>query len=530
MPTFAELRDAKRTANRQAAGRSVAGAGRNQRQYAAAKVSRLSGDWIPTNQNVNDLIRTSSPMLRTRIRQLIRDFPYFARAVKILVDYTVGTGTNFQSRVLNPKWATGSTTEKKFDRVTCQKIEDAVSWWMDEADASGRLHFADMERLAARKEVEDGEFLFVKTAVKDRKRYIPFALQAYEVDWLTDLHAVVQGKNLLEQGREYDPVTGRIHAYHFADPWGWGKPQRVAAEYVLSGFETQRPGQLAGVSPFVTAVMIAHDLNDFLDATIDTAKLAAKYLALVTTEDPEAWQSNREAEDLTDENGGRKRIESLENAIIDYLRPGEEVHFPTNNSVGGTFDPFTKFVLQMLAIATDTPYSLLSGNPSGYNFTTLRGERQDMLKVFAPKQNRLVRQFTSPAICEAIDQAVLSGKLDLPGYFQNPRHYFRASYISPGMESIDPLREAKANRDDISAGLRSPQEIAAKRGRDIEEVLDEIQEFQDMAQERGLIFESASTALANNPAAIGANEDDRTARARNLAQDAADRAILLMED
>jgi lambda family phage portal protein len=479
----------------------------SRRQYAAAKVTRLTGDWMPLSQNVNEIIRTSAPMLRGRIRQLVRDFPYFARAVDVLVDYTVGTGMSFQSRVLNPRWTPGSKTEKKIDRVTCQKVEDAVAWAMDEADAAGRLHFHELEQLGKRQDVEAGEFLFVKTAIKDPKRYLPFALQAYEADWLTDLHAVTVGGNKIEQGREYDPLTGRIVAYHFADPWGWGKPKRIPAEYVLHGFRTLRPGQLAGVSPFAAAVLIAHDLNDYLDATIDTAKLAAKYLALVTTEDPETWQANREAEDSTDENGARRRIETLENAIIDYLRPGEDVKFPQNNSIGGTFEPFVKFVLQMLAIATNTPYSLLSGNHAGYNYTGLRGERQDMLKMFAPHQRRHVRQLTAPFVHEVIDQAVFAGKLSLPGYFQNPRVYQRGLYLPPGTEPIDPLRESKANRDDIAAGLRSPQEIAARRGRDIEEVLDELQEFQEMCAERGIVLIQGSTSLANNPAAIDGGEE-----------------------
>lgn len=496
------------------------------RQYAAAKVTRLTGDWIPANQSINDLIGASAPMLRSRIRQLVRDFPYFARAVNILVDFTVGTGMNFQSRVLNPAWQPGSR-ERKFDRVLCQKIEDAVSWWKDEADASGRLHFNDLERLAKRQEIEAGQFLFVKTRVTNPKRFIPYALQAYEVDWLTDLHATPEGKNRIEQGREYDPETGRIIAYHFSDPWGFGPAKRVKAEYVLSGFDCQRPGQLVGVSPFVTAVLIAHDLNDYLDATIDTAKLAAKYLAFVTSDNISQFQNVRVTEGDGEDSG--KKIEDLENAIVEYLRPGEKIEFAKNENPGGTFDPFTRFVLQMLSIATGAPYSLLSGNHAGYNYTSLRGERQDLIKMFAPGQNRHVRQFTAPAIHEAIEQSVMAGRLDIPGYFRNPRAFWRGVFIPPGVEPIDPLRESKANRDDIGAGLRSPQEIAAKRGRDIEEVLDEIQEFQEMAQDRGLSFDFGSTALANNPAAVS-GDDDRKLRARLLAEDAAERAVLLLED
>jgi lambda family phage portal protein len=504
-------------------------------QYAAAKVNRLTGGWLPANQDVNEVIRTSAPMLRARVRQLVRDFPYFARACNVLVDFTVGTGTNFQSRILNPTWRPGST-DRKFDRVTSQKIEDAVAWWADEADASGKLHFQELERLAKRQEVEAGEYLFVKTQIRDRRRYAPFALMAYEGDWLTSSHATPVGKNKIDQGIEYDTQTGCVAAYHFTDPWGGGKTQRIEAEHVLHGFDLHRPGQLRGVSPFVTAVLIAHDLNDYLDATIDTAKLAAKYLAIITTTDFEAWQRTRNVHGVGQDFG--KKLEYLENAIIEYLRPGEDIKFAKNDTVGEMFGPYTKFVLQMVAIATGTSYTLLSGDYSQSSYTTLRGERQDLIKMFAPHQGRHIRHFTAPVIHEAITSAVLAGRLDLPDYFTNPRRYWRGLFIPPGMEPVDPLKESKANRDDMEATLRSPQEIAAKRGRDYEEILDELAEAKEMRAERGLADPDAGdTALANNPDKLGASESDERAflrrcapLIRRAAEEAAERTLLMMED
>lgn len=494
------------------------------RQYAAAKVSRSTGDWMPVQQSVNDLIRSSSPIMRSRIRQLVRDFPYFTRAVDILVGYTVGTGTNFQSRVLNPKWTPGST-EKKFDRLRCQQIEDAFNWWAEEADAAGKLHFCEMEELAKREDCEAGEYLFVKVNLSDKKRFIPFALQAYEAEWLTDVGAIPLGDNPVEQGIEYDRLSGRVIAYHLTDPQGWGKTQRIPAEYVLHNFAHKRAGQLRGVSPFHAAVLIARDLNDYLDATIDTAKLAAKYLALVTTEHAEEHQGGAE----TDDNGNK--IVSIENAIIEYLRPGEDIKFATNNNPGSTFDPFTKFILRMVAIATGTSYSLLSGDYSDSSYTTMRSERGDLRAMIAPHQNRHVLHFCSPVGRDVLDASVLRGRLDLPGYYNNPRIYQRGLWISPGQEPTDPLKESKANIGDIGSGLNSPQRIAARRGVDVEEILDELQEFYEMVAERKIPLDFASTALATNPAAL---DDDGTNSLKQLIARAVNSAFdereLLKED
>jgi lambda family phage portal protein len=518
---FSDLRAAKRSQLRLQHARD------NQRQYAAAKVSRTTGDWTPVSKSINELTRTSLPAMRNRIRQMVRDFPYFDRAVNILVNFTVGTGTNFQSRVINPNWKPGGK-EKKFDRVACQKIEDAVAWAMDELDAAGHRHGAELERFAKREDVEAGEFLLVKRAIKEPGRYLPYALQAFEAEWLTDCGAKPEGKNIVDQGIEYDRSTGRVVAYHLTDPDSWGSSIRVPREYVLHDFEQRRNGQLRGVSPFASGVLIAHDIEDFLDATIDTNKLAAKYLALVTTDDLETWQENRAMEQ--DPENPAKKVDAMENAIVEYLRPGEQIHFPTNNTVGGTFEPFVKFELQMLAIATNTTYSLLSGNYGDSNYTTLRGERQDLRTMFAPHHQRNILHFCQPVVRDIIDQAVMAGKLDLPGYWKNPRTYQRCVFIPPGQEPIDPLRESKANRDDVEGRLRSPQEIVAKRGRDIEEVLDEVQEFEEMLEERGLLADAGDVSLASNPAALGAKSNRQLADLVSRAvEDALDRRDLLTD-
>lgn len=497
------------------------------RMYAAAAPSRGTGDWMPVNQDINTIIRDSSNNLRARVRQLVRDSPHFSRAVQVQVDLTVGTGTNFQSRIRNENWKPGAKGQSRFNRKLCQNVEDAVNWWKDEADASGRMHFGEMERLAKSQDVEVGEFLFVKTFIKDPSRFIPFALMPYEVDWLTTNYQNVAAGNEADQGKEFDPVTGRIVAYHLQPPSTFGiyglksasKAVRIPAEFVLNHFETKRPGQLSGVSPFVTAVLIARDLDDYLGATLDTAKLAAKYLALIETNDQTGFQAGR----VTTEN--LKPIEDLENAIIEYLRPGEKVNLQKTDPASETFDPFTRFVLRVVGIATNCSYTLLSGDYSQGSYTTMRMERQDMLKLFAFPQFRHVQHLAAPCVNEAIYWAYMTGKLKLPANFAaNPRPYYRGVYIPPGMEPIDPLRESKANNDEMTAGVRSPQEVVGRRGRDLEEVYDEIAEAKEMAEERGLTLGEVSTALANNPAALGATDNKRALR--SMIQD----ELLLMED
>jgi len=477
-------------------------AGRTE-MYAAAQTTRLTGAWSIANPNVNDIIGLSSPAVRSRVRQLIRDFPYLARAANVMVDYTIGSGIMFQSKAKN---ASG-----KLDKKRIQLIEDSVRWWMDEADASGRLHFNEMMRLTKRQDLESGEFVIVKTYPKTPGKYIPFALQAYEADWLSGAHdsygsggigmSAGPGEKETRQGIEYEKMTGRVTGYWFMDPNYGGKEVYVPAEQVVHGFETLRPQQLRGISPFAPGVLIAHDLSDYMDSEIDAAKLAAKYMAFVKTPDP-ALRQQYLAVDGTSAAGLPQKIEEMENAIIEYLRPGEDIELSANNRPGTTFAPFVRFMLTMLSITTGAPYELISGDYQGLNFSTARIVRNDFSQQLRPIATRHIRQFAMPAVREAINLAVLTGKLTLPGYWQNPQRYLECEWQPPGMEAIDPLREAKSQIEAISYGLKSPQEVARERGKDLEDIYEEIKAAQELAKDMGLVFEAANKPVKNNPAAI----------------------------
>lgn len=473
------------------------------RQYAAAKTNRLTGAWSPVQSSVNSIIAGSNTQIRARVRQLVRDFPYFARAVNVLTDFTVGTGLTFQSRVRDKSG--------KIDKVLCGLIEDAFRFWADEADIAGNLHFYDLMSLAKRQEVETGEFLIVKRRPKSSKtRFIPFALQAYEPDWLTtrsDTGTQVATGKVIYQGIEYDTATGEIMAYHLMDPYSSGSAAtRIPAEDVIHGFHTLRPSQLRGVSVFAPSVLVAHDLSDYMDAEIDAAKMAAKWLAFIETPDLAGFQGLRATQNTANTS---QMIEELENAIIEYLRPGEKVTMNAYNRGGDTFDSFTSLILRMVAVATGVSYELLSGDYSGLNYTVLRGIRNDLEVMFAPLQKRMERQFCRKVLPEVIRWATMTGKLKLPSdYNVEPWRYLASQWIPPGMPAVDPLKEGRANADMISSRLKSPQEVAAERGRDYEEILDEIQVAEEMQRERGIFPELITNSTKTNPASLDDDEEE----------------------
>lgn len=96
-----------------------------ERQYAAAREDRLTVAWRSVLKDVNELIGGSSPKVTGRVQQLVRDFPFIARAIDVLVNLSVGSGLTLRSMV-----KTGDTLNKKIN------LENESLWkkWMDQAD------------------------------------------------------------------------------------------------------------------------------------------------------------------------------------------------------------------------------------------------------------------------------------------------------------------------------------------------------------------------------------------------------------
>lgn len=462
-------------------------ASRERQLYAAAKIDRLTGGWMPVSRDVNSLINSSSPIVRERIRQLVRDFPPFARAVNGLVSGVVGTGIRFQSRAAGPN----GEPDKKLAR----KIEERFQLWLDEADTAGVLHGYELQQVVQRQLCECGEYLAVERRPKRPGRH-PFALQLEEPERLTDFGITPASGNKMTAGIEYDSETGEVAAYHLSDGEIFGKTHRLDAAEVLHGFQPLRPGQRRGISAFAAAVLLARNLMEYLDAEMDAAKLASKWLAFVKTPDPSGYQALR----TTTDDG--QKVEELENAIIEYLRPGEEIEFQSHNRPSGNFDAFTRFLLRLTAVTVDIPYEILAGDYQGMNYTVLRGVRNDYKQMLAPHIQRIVR-FWRRVVYRWMDYEALTQSY-LRGYFKDPWRYRRGLFIPAGMPPVDPFKEGKADIEQIKAGLKSPQQVLLSRGEDPEDVLDQIKEWQELCADRGLEFNdtAVSLALATNPAAV----------------------------
>ena len=468
--------------------------------YDGALTSRLTGNWMPGGLDLNALVATASPQLRARVRDLVRNFPPFARAVNAIVAFTVGKGSRFQSLAVLPDGSPDFTARRQ--------IEERFRAWMETADVTGKLHLYELQQLAKRQECESGEFIARFMAPRHRRQAL--AVQMFESENLSAWNPKGQvDKTDIWQGVEYDIFTGEPVAYHFQTSYAWQQVSswREEAKNVLHGFQRLRPGQLRGITPFAPAVLLARDMGDYTGAEIDAAKMGAKWLAFVKSADPALTQSMR---GLGGNVGAAEqtRIEWLENAVIEYLNQGEDIAIaPGSQRPGDSFDRFARFVLRMVAITADIPYEILSGDYQGINYSTSKASRNDFSMFLAPHQFRMEAHFTRPIFYRWLDAEAV-GQDYLKGYWLDPARYRKAMWIPAGMPSVDPLRDGKSNIDAIASGIRSPQTVILGEGHDPEEVVMQRAAWKALCEKYGVDATTGgvSTSLASNPAKLGAVE------------------------
>ena len=102
-----------------------------------------------------------------------------------------------------------------------------------------------------------------------------------------------------------------------------------------------------------------------------------------------------------------------------------------------------------------------------------------------------------------MDSAVLAGALAMRDYEPNRRAYLACAWLPPKWDWVDPLKDAKAEIEQIAAGLKSRTQALAERGYDAEQVDAEI--AADQARERAL--ELSFGAQVSTPDASIAAED-----------------------
>jgi lambda family phage portal protein len=462
------------------------------RNYEAARPSRIAAGFsgVSSYRSANEQLRWNLRGLINHSRQQAENNDYLKAYLSLVRRNVIGpTGVRMQNVAVNQ--------DGSLDKVANDIVETA--WWrwgkMGSPTTDGEHSWLTLQNMVVQSAARDGTILLRQFT---GKKYGPFGYQLLplEVDFLDfELNQDLGGGACIRMGVEID-ASGRRAAYHlFTKHPGDYQPgrarerMRVPADQVLCIFRPERAGQVLGVPWAYTALRRLNMLRGYEEAAITAARVGAAKMGFYQKTDgtdgldPDALDGQE-----TTETG--HLVTEVEPGMLEELPPGYEFKAHDPQYPSGEMRSFMTVVLQGAAAGLDVSYVTLANDLSGANFSSLRAGKGEERDEWRCLQHWIIEQLHDRVFENWINAAMLLGQLTpLPSSkiakFSQPVWRPRGwAYVSPG-------EEANANQREMAAMIRSPQQIVAERGEDLETIFADLQAAKQLAEQYGLQFNPA---------------------------------------
>lgn len=444
--------------------------------YDAARVSGRASGWSRPHTSASTEVQGALPYLRATGRDLVRNSPFAARAVRVLETHVPGTGVRPRASL---------TTDDVDARAAISRItRDEWDRFVENCDPSGQLDFYGQQRLMMRAVVESGEALRIWRPVSVNGA-LRWRCDVVESDLLDHQKNEVRSDgSRVVQGVEFDAMGRRaaywMHDHHPGDRYHAGGlrlgGRRVPAEYVDHMYEVLRPGQVRGVSWLAPSAMILRDVDDLAEAEVVRKKLEA-CLAIIVHNAQDDLDTGAAVSPATDDAGAALRtaagnpIERMQPGMVLEARPGWGVEFTAPPASAG-LESHMRERLHAIAAGIGITYMQMTGDLSKANYSSMRaGDLEFRRLVDVWQDDLMVMQTGRPAWRRVMGAAQANGDLRLSVI---PT----AKFTPPKRPWVDPKSDAAAAIMQMRAGIESPQDVVERTGRAPEELIAELREWE----------------------------------------------------
>lgn len=457
--------------------------------YRGAEKNRLRSSWIPGGGSADQDIIPDLPDLRERSRDLNRNDAHASGITNTMTTNVVGTGIRPQSRVDKEALGIADSKADKFQK----KVERTWKLWLPYADAGNRMDFYEIQQLVDRQILENGEAIVIPIMFKDKSRPYSLALQVIESDRLATPPDKSGDKTIragVKIGVNGEPVSYYIQKTHPGDYRFTKSENREFVEIparneygrpnVFHLYPVQRSGQTRGVPFFSPVLTYFKDLAEYAEAELVAARIAACFSIFITSE------ASMDLNTGYDRNLQGQYLESLEPGMIRHLLPGESITSFNPQRPSATFEPFVEKMLRAISAALGLPYELVAKDFSKTNYSSARAALLEARRYFKVRQEWLARKLCQPVWEMVLEEAYLRGELGSISFYENKQYWVNASWITPGWEWVDPLKEAQAAEVGIRNGIITYSDLYSAQGKDWEECFEQRKREQEKIKELGL--------------------------------------------
>jgi len=472
------------------------------REYAGAKRSRRTSDWIAQGTSGNAELGLALPLLRQRSRQAWRDDPHAKSSLSTLASYFSGV----MPRSAIPIPVGASDAERERIEALNREVDDRHREWSRRCSSRGPGSYRGTQYQAVLGMLMSGETFTRRRIRRPGRLVVPMQLELLEGDLCdhTKSERLEDGGWIL-QGIEHSPI-GRVRAYHlyrehpgestigglsFGSSLDTVAVPAAAVAHLYPEM-LSRPQQVRGEPWLHANLQGLHDLAGYLDSERVRLRAAASFMGAVTTEEDITYPDEESEDDdhaayslnaIRDCNGDV--VERVRPGEIVYLRGGQTMTFNKPPSSDG-FAEYVKTDLHTQAAGALMPYELYTGDLSDTNFSSIMFG-MGSFKRFARRmvEDVVVARWADPVWGWFVEAGRAAGSL--------PPEAGPVAWTVEPWPLVDPVKEARGNQILVRSGAKSLRRWIAETGEDPEEVLRDHESIARWASDHGIVLDSIPT-------------------------------------
>lgn len=474
----------------------------------------------PISDTIGDL-----PTIRARSRDLVRNSAIATSGRQTTVLGVVGTGLTMQPRI-DAKYLGLTETQAAEFHTSALRIWNAAAYGTP-FDIERTQSFDILTRKALASAWDNGDMFVVRRYALRPRDILGTKIQLLEADRCST-PASKEGSDRYVAGVELDDA-GAVAAYHFSDEhpgerFGLGRIGLARRWNRIPLFDEfgernvlkvsnpvteERIGMLRGVPALAPAMKLFKQGDRYTTNELMAAAVASAFTVFVTKQ-PGSPGVNALAQSDEDDDvpEGEYRLDS--GAILELLE-GQDIKTANPGRPNANFAPFMGAMFEQMGAALSIPYEVLMRRFTA-SYSASRAAIELAWAAFRMMRSWFVDEFAQPIYEWVLVDAVLSGLLPAPGFFEDPLAriaYCTAEWVGPTAPQVDPVKEATAAQLRIAARLSTHQrEAALLTGADWWDAVTELGREQSRINDLGMDAESVAPVPAE-PDTEDHGDDDR---------------------
>lgn len=450
--------------------------------HGASTILNSMVGWITGGGNAEDDIDLQGSKLRIRARDLYTGGGLGRGAPATMVTNVVGWGIRPKPKIDAKLLGLSDETAAEWQEAALREFNLWAKTPM--CDASRQNTFWELQELAFRSMLMSGDVFALFGEKENKRNPYQLVIRLIEADRVStpDSRGGSESRNTDSGGRIVDGVEtnkdGEIIKYHIATyhPLADETPAEIewtaidaygadtGMPNVLHLMTVERPEQHRGI-PFISGMIEQiKQIDRYMTAELAASIVAAMLTVFITTDntDDDSYDSVNdgiaEEDKVTDD---PMRIE-LGNGNVYELPPGKHIEKTDVNRAPTAFDKFMSALITMAGSGMEEPYEVLMHRYDS-NYTASRSAILDFWKVVRRYRNLFIQQFNQPVYEQWLSEAVALGRIDAPGFFDDPLvrdAWCGCQWIGTSQGHVQPVQEANAAKIRMQLGITTGEQEA----------------------------------------------------------------------